>query len=224
MKMLEINKIHNVDCLEFMKTLPDKCIDLVLTDPPYGMNFVSGHRQNKHKPIENDNNLEWLPDFITETGRILKDDAHAYFFCSFHNVDIFKQEIKKQLKVKNILIWHKNNTGMGDLFGDYAPQYEMIIFCSDGSKKLNGSRDSNIIKAQRTLNELHPTQKPIQLIEYLIDKSSIENDIIFDPFLGSGTTALACKNLKRNYIGCEISNEYYKIANDRLDNSTGLLF
>ncbi len=160
-----INKIIEGDCLEVMREMPDKCIDLVLTDPPYGMKFNSNHRKVKHLKIKNDDNTDWLEPFLIETERILNNDGHAYIFCSFHNIEIFLSLTKKHLFLKNILIWEKNHTGMGDLFGDYAPQYEMILFCSNGNKKLNNGRDSNILKFSRTQNELHPTQKPIDLFQ-----------------------------------------------------------
>jgi site-specific DNA-methyltransferase (adenine-specific) len=221
---LPINKIINQDCLIFMKTLPDKCIDLVLTDPPYGMEFKSNYRKVKYEKIENDNNLDWLPIFVEESYRILKDNTHAYFFCSFHNVDIFKQEIQKYFEVKNILVWAKNNTGMGDLEGDYAPQYEFIIYARKGNKKLNDGRDSNILSYNRTGNINHPTEKPLDLFSFLIRKSTSENEIVFDGFLGGGTTALACKMLKRNYIGCEISKEYCDTAEQRIKSISNTLF
>lgn len=133
---MEIEKIINTviqgDCLEIMKQMPDKCVDLVLTDPPYGMSFQSGHRYVQYDKIANDDSLDWLPDFVKELKRVTKDNVHAYFFCSFHNVDIFKQAIQEHFNVKNILVWVKNNTGMGDLFGDYAPQYEFCIFANSG--------------------------------------------------------------------------------------------
>ena len=116
-----LNKIHLGDCLDFMRELPDKCVDLVLTDPPFGMKFQSGHRTEKHKVIENDDNLNWLPEWAFHTSRTLKDDGMAFIFCSWHFVDVFKSEIEKHLSLKNILIWHKNNTGMGDLEADFAP-------------------------------------------------------------------------------------------------------
>ena len=211
-----LNTIHQGDCLDFMKTLPDKCIDLVLTDPPYGMEFKSNYRKIKYEKIENDNNLDWLPVFSSEIFRILKDDTHAYVFCSFHNVDLFKQELQKHFEIKNLLVWVKNNTGMGDLYGDYAPQYELCFYIQKGKRKLNEGRDSNILKFNKTGNSLHPTEKPQDLFGFLIRKSSNEDNIIFDPFIGSGTTAVACKQLKRNYIGCEISSEYCEIAKSRL--------
>jgi len=188
----------------------------VVTDPPYGMEFRSNHRKQKHLEIKNDDNLDWLPKCLEELKRVTKPNAHLYFFCSFHNIEIFKQKISKHFTVKNILIWYKNNTGMGDLFGDYAPQYEMVIFCSNGEKKLNGRRDSNIIKSKKTGNNLHPTEKPVDLIQFLISKSSDIGDIVLDPFNGSGTTCRAAQDLQRNFIGIEISPEYCKIAEDRL--------
>lgn len=221
---MELNKIYNIDCLEFMKTLPDKCIDLVLTDPPYGMSFQSNYRTIKHQKIANDTNLDWLPEFVKESYRILKDNTHAYFFCSFHNVDIFKQEIQKYFEVKNILVWIKNNTGMGDLEGDYAPQYEFCIYARKGNRKLNEGRHSNILQFNRTGNVYHPTEKPLDLFSFLIRKSSNKNDLIFDGFLGGGTTALASKMTDRNYIGCEISPEYCKIAEERINSISNTLF
>lgn len=222
--MIELNKVYNEDCFEGIKIIDDKSIDLVLTDIPYGMSFQSGHRNEKHLKIENDNNVDWFPNWIKEIDRVAKDDAHLYIFCSHHKVDYFKYHIEKYRKVKNILIWQKNNTGMGDLFGDYAPQYEMILFCSNGEKKLKGGRDSNIIKANRTQNNLHPTEKPVNLMEYFIEKSSNEDDIILDTFAGSGATLVGAKNKKRNFVGFEIEASYIPVIEKRLSQVQGSLF
>lgn len=219
-----INKVFNEDCLNGITRIDDKSIDLVLTDIPYGMDFQSNHRKQKHLKIQNDINVNWFPDWIKEIDRVSKDDAHLYIFCSHHRIDFFKSEIEKYRKVKNILIWEKNNTGMGDLFGDYAPKYEMILFCSNGDKKLNGGRDANIIKANRTQNNLHPTEKPVNLMEYFISKSSNENDLVLDTFAGSGSTLVGCKNTKRNFIGFEIEEAYIEIINKRLQSVQGSLF
>lgn len=219
-----IGKIYCEDCLETMKRMPDKSIDLVLTDIPYGMDFQSCRRNEKHLKIQNDKDVNWFPVWIKEIDRVTKDEAHLYIFCSHHKIDFFKSEIEKYRKVKNILIWEKNNTGMGDLFGDYAPKYEMILFCSNGDKKLNGGRDANIIKANRTQNTLHPTEKPVNLMEYFISKSSSENDLVLDTFAGCGSTLVACKNTKRNFIGFEIEKAYIDTINKRLQSVQGSLF
>lgn len=220
----EKNKVYNMDCFEGTKRLQDKSIDMLLTDIPFGMEFQSGRRKEKHIKIKNDDNIDWFPDWIKEMDRVCKDDAHLYIFCSHHNVDVFKQEIQKYRKVKNILIWEKNNHGSGDLLGDYAPKYEMILFCSNGNKKLNGGRDSNIIKANKTGNNLHPTEKPVDLMEYFINKSSEENEIILDTFAGSGSTLVGAKNTRRNFIGFEIDTDYCKIIEKRLSQVQGSLF
>lgn len=214
-----MNTIINADCLDVMRLLPDKSVDLVLTDPPYGMKFQSNHRNQKHKIIENDDNLNWLPEWVNEIKRIIKDDAHCYIFCSWHNIDIFKYEIQKHIPIKNILVWAKNNTGMGDLFGDYAPQYEMIIYCNPSGKKLNGGRDSNIIRYKRTNNENHPTEKPLDLISYLINKSTNQGDFVLDTFAGSCPVAFACHNLNRNFICIEKDIDYYNASVERLKNA-----
>lgn len=208
MNQILSNKVLNFDWEDIIKSIEDNSIDCVITDPPYGMSFRSNHRKIKHKEIQNDDNLEWVPDWVSELKRVCKEDAHLYIFISWHNVDIFKIELAKKFKVKNILVWEKNNTGMGDLEGDYAPKHELIIFCSNGSKKLNGARDSNILRAKRTQNENHPTEKPIELIEYLVSKSTQKGDLILDTFSGSFTTAKACKKLSRNFICCEIEKDY----------------
>ncbi len=212
-----INRLHHEDWRDTMKKINSQSIDLIVTDPPYGMEFRSSHRYERYDPIHDDDNLDWLNEWVWECNRIMKNNTHLYCFCSFHNIDIFKQELSEWLTVKNILIWEKNNTSMGDLEGDYAPKYEMIIFCVKGKRKLNGRRDSNIIYSKRTQNKLHPTQKPTSLIRYLIGKSTEEGDIVYDPFMGSGTTAISCIREKRNWIGSEINIQYVNTANDRIN-------
>lgn len=219
------NKIINADCMDILKQLPDKCIDLVLTDPPYGMNYQSGWREQKYEKIQDDNNLDWLPYFCKELKRVSKDDAIWYVFCSWHNVDVFKNEIEKVKNVKNILIWNKNNFGSGDLFCDFAPKYEMCIFCNE-NKKLNGTRIANVLNFAKTGNEMHPTQKPVDLFGVLVRKGSNENDLVLDCFSGSGTTAIACHRLKRRFICIEKDAEYAKASCKRLEEEQrqGVLF
>lgn len=216
-----INKIHNADCLEFMKQLPDKSIDLVLTDPPYGMNYTRHIENKKFDNITNDDNLIWLGEYCETTKIISKNNAHIYIFCSWHNIDIFKSILQKYFHFKNLLIWDKNSQGMGDLRTDYGCGYEFICFCTNTKEKmksLNGTRDNNIVKIPNCINDIHPTQKPIQLFEYLINKSSNENDLVLDCFSGSGTTAIACSELKRNFICIEKDKGYYEASCQRLEN------
>ena len=156
-------------------------------------------------------------NYVNECFRILKDNTAAYFFCSWHNIDVFKQAIEKKFKIKNILIWEKNNTSMGDLKGSYAPKYEMIIFAHKGRKLLNGFRYADIIKANRTGNKNHPTEKPVDLLETFIKNSSGENEVVFDGFMGSGSTGVACVNTGRRFIGIELDDGYFNIAKKRIE-------
>lgn len=214
----------NADWRTAVKQLPCGVVDLVVTDPPYGMNFQSNHRKEKHNKIEGDVSLEWVDSWVAELKRLCKPEAHLYVFCSWHNVDVFKRELGAFFNVKNILIWEKNNTGMGDLEGDYAPKYEMCIFCSNGVKKLNGGRDANILKARRTQNENHPTEKPVNLIQYLIEKSSQKGDIVLDTFAGSFSTARAAKATHRHFLCFEIEPEYVERGRQLLLGTTPQLF
>ena len=215
-------KLLNGDCLELMKDIPSGSVDLILTDPPYGMDFQSHFRKEMYSKIGNDKVLDWLEKYVDECFRILKDNTAVYFFCSWHNVDIFKQTIEKKFKIKNILIWEKNNTSMGDLKGSYAPKYEMIIFAHKGRKLLNGFRYADVIKANRTGNKLHPTEKPVDLLELFIKNSSDENEIVFDGFMGSGSCGVACINTNRNFIGIELDKGYFDIAEKRINEAQNI--
>lgn len=212
-------KLFNDDCLKVLPTIPDKSIDLILTDPPYGMEYQSNRRKEKYNKIKNDNNIDWLYFSIKHFERILKDNSHCYIFCSMHYINKFIDYSQEFFSLKNILIWEKNNHGSGDLKGNYAPKYEFILFLNKGRKILNGKRTSNIFKFNKTNNQFHPTQKPIDLLEFIIKKSSEENNTVLDCFMGSGSTGVACKNTNRDFIGIELDQEYFKIAEQRI-NST----
>ena len=209
--------------------MEDNSVDLILTDPPYGMSYERHIQDKKHKKIDNDDNLDWLPNFMCELKRVSNKNSHIYMFCSWHNIDIFKQEFSKNFHLKNVLIWNKGGGGMGDLRTDFGGVYEMILFgtklCDiENQRGLNGSRDTNIINGRKSGNEFHPTQKPTDLIEYLLRKSMKDGDIVYDPFMGSGTTAIACKSLGLDYIGSELDEDYYKIIQKRLSKVQASLF
>jgi|SRR5690606_3232796 len=215
--MLELNKIHQGDCLELMRDIPDKSIDLVVTDPPYLMDYRSNYRKLKYNHIANDkNNHDVIAESIKEINRVLKDNTAVYLFCSWHHIDFFKTEFEKYFKLKNIIVWNKNNTSMGDLKGSYAPKHEFVLFGHKGRRLLEGFRHPDVLNAKRTGNNFHPTEKPTDLLETFIKSSSKEGDTILDPFIGSGTTAIACINTNRFFVGIEKEKEYVDIANERI--------
>jgi len=216
-------KLYKGDCLEVMDKLIEQGIKVnaIITDSPYGMSYQSNGKKNKDLPMLYDKNLKWLPKFLRLSRTILKNDGHLYMFMPWQRVDEFKIQIENFFIPKNILIWYKDSFGMGDLKGQYAPSYEMIMFAvKEQGRKLNGKRDKDIIKCKKTKINLHPTQKPVELIEHLLLKSTNENDIVLDPFMGSGTTGVACVNTNRNFIGIEIDKDYFEIAKKRIEKHT----
>lgn len=212
-------KLYNGDCLEVMDRLIKEGVkvDCILADPPYGMNFKSNYRKNKYEKIKSDNNLNFLPLLFNKLYKILNDNSHIYCFCSWHNIDKFKIEFEKYFKLKNIIVWEKNNTSMGDLKGSYAPKHEFILYGHKGRRLRNGFRYADIIKAKRTNNKLHPTQKPVDLLELLLKQSTNKNEIVLDCFMGSGSTGVACANTGRKFIGIELDNNYFDIASKRIE-------
>ena len=213
-------KLYQGDCLEVMDKLikQNVKVDAIITDPPYGMDYRSNYRKEKYEKISNDNDLSFLDDFFQKCDKLLKDDTHIYCFCSWHHIDKFKIAFEKYFTLKNIIVWEKNNTSMGDLKGSYAPKHEFVLFGHKGRRLRNGKRLPDVLQANRTGNKLHPTQKPISLLQIFIEQSSDENEIILDPFMGSGSTGVAVLNTNRKFIGIELDEKYFNIAKDRLEN------
>ncbi len=197
-------------------------VDMILTDPPYLINYKTNYRINKKhdfcKAILNDNNPELIKKNLPVLNKLLKDGGAIYMFCNSNHIDFFKQEFEKYFKFKNILIWVKNNWTAGDLKGAYAKKTEFILFGSKGRHILNGKRNSDVLSFKRVVGkkQLHQNQKPVDLLEFLIKKSSNEGDTVLDCFMGSGSTGVACVNTNRNFIGIELDNDYFNIAKKRI--------
>ena len=216
-------KLYQGDCLEIMGGIKDKSIDLIVTDPPYLMNYQSNRRKKEDRfdKIKNDKgNYMLIQDYLEECHRIMKDNTAIYCFCSWHNIDFFKNEFEKHFKLKNILVWNKNNHGTGDLKGSYAPKHEFILFGHKGRTLLREKRIADVIDCPKiSSNKLtHPTEKPQDLLEIFIRQSSDVGSIIFDGFMGTGSCGIAAKKLNRNFIGIELDEKYFNIAKDRLEN------
>jgi site-specific DNA-methyltransferase (adenine-specific) len=200
--MEKINKVWHGDCYKLLESMPDKCVDIVVTDPPYGMSFVSNHRKTKHKKIVGDK--EFPVGVIDELIRVSR--KAVYVFCRWDN-------LKDLPKPKSVIAWVKNNWSMGDLKHEHGRQWEAICFYPQLQHEFI-KRIPDVITNSRTGNDLHPTQKPVDLIKTLIQAN--KGDLVFDPFMGSWTTAVACQQLGRNFIGAEIDKEYCEIGRQRL--------
>ena len=216
-------KLYQGDCLEVMGGIEDKSVDLIVTDPPYLMDYQSNRRKKEDRfdKIKNDKgNYMLIQDYLEECHRIMKDNTAIYCFCSWHNIDFFKNEFEKYFKLKNILVWNKNNHGTGDLKGSYAPKHEFILFGHKGRTLLREKRIADVIDCPKiSSNKLtHPTEKPQDLLEIFIKQSSDVGSIIFDGFMGTGSCGIAAKKLNRKFVGIELDEKYFNIAKDRLEN------
>ena len=221
---MEINKIYNMDCLEGMKQLSDSSVDLIVTDPPYGIDYLSSRTDN-HNKLENDSFADWqknLPLWLKEMKRVLKPTC-CCCCCGGGGktpvTPIFIMEAIKEFNLIQTLVWVKV-IGVG---WRYRPAYENIVVLSKDKDNYNfydkSLKCSNVIKGinQDIPNsEEHPTQKPVELMMRLIKTHSKEGDLVLDPFMGSGTTAVACRILGRNFIGFEIDKKYHAMAEARL--------
>ena len=223
-EIIRLNTIYNEDCLEGMKRIPDESVDLVVTDPPYLINYKTSHRKNKNhrfnKPILNDNNPDVISEYIKECYRIMKENTALYMFCSFDKVDFFKQELEKYFNIKNMIVWVKNNHTAGDLKAQFGKKYELLFLVNKGRALFNGKRPTDVWNFNRIVGkkQIHQNQKPIELIERCILKHSKDGDVVFDGFMGSGTTAIACLNTNRKYIGFELDETYHKLSLERIEN------
>jgi len=207
------------DCLEQLDKVKDNSVSCLIIDAPYGINFQSNHRLAKHNKILNDKQeaFNLLDKSLEKVKPKMLKDAHLYIFTSWKILEIVKPIVEKYFEVKNVLIWNKNNWSMGDLEGNYAEKYEMIIFATQGKRKLLGDkRPVNVLDFERTGNINHPTEKPISLLKELIINSTVEREIVLDYFAGSGSTLIASKECNRNFIGIEKDKDYINIIKRRL--------
>ena len=225
-------KLYNGNCLELMKLIPDKSIDLILTDPPYkitarGNGGNSGGMFQK-KEVNNGkvfkvNDLEiedWLPEFY----RVLKDGTHCYIMTNNKNITHYLSVIDSSLFhfIKN-LIWVKDNKIMGQT---YMSQFEYVIMLRKGKhKRINDCGQGDVLqipnKKMKNLEgkTIHDTEKPVKLNEILIANSSNEGETVLDPFMGVGSCGVACVNTNRNFIGIELDEGYYNIAKERIESA-----
>ena len=218
---METVELYNKDCIKVLDDIISHrgWVDCIITDPPYLQNYSSHTKNKNNKPIKNDNNFELIKEYIEKCYLILKDNGAMYIFCNSNHIDYFKQEMERVgFKIKNIIIWVKNNWSAGDLQASYGHQYEMIIYANKGRCFLQGHRYSDVWYAPRITykNQYHQNQKPIEIIERCIIESTKINDIVFDGFMGSGTVGVACIKAGRKFIGCEIDEKYFRIAEDRI--------
>lgn len=228
---MRLDYIDNIDCLEGLKAIPDDSVDLIVTDPPYFLTMGHGGsntnvNQFKSAALTSNRSFNDLAictpfykQLFAEYARVLKPDGSFYFFTDWRGYAYYFPLLNAALPVRNMICWDKMS-GPGSF---YAFHHELIVFGTYKGKTKAGV-GSNVWRmpafnsgAKKTNGEkVHPTQKPIELIEKMILDSSEPGDVVLDTFMGSGTTALACMRTGRHYIGFEHDEGYHATAMQRI--------
>lgn len=221
--MLKINEIYNIDCMEGLKLLDDKSIDLVIIDPPYKLDLnkvkntcTFNNYTNELLGLKDGFDLKVLDLLIQKMKAI-----NIYIYCSKRQVKELIQYFSDRNCNFEILTWHKQNPSPL-INNNYLPDTEYIVFAREKGVKLYGNyytKRKFYISGTNQVDKKkykHPTIKPLPLIEYHIENSSKEGDIVLDCFAGSGTTFVGAIRKKRNFIGFEINKNYYEIAKQRV--------
>lgn len=238
--MIELNTIHNMPCVDMFAALDEQAA-LIVADPPYGISYKSGHTNGRQEGIalhrqgkiieRSRKDIEKFPDNVIDTSWIpyafdaLKDTGALYLFTRWDVLHHWHSALKEAgFSVVQRIVWDKKHWGMGDL-RYFGSQTEDILFCVKNIHSLQWDhREGNVwrVFAQSTL-ELsdeggyrHPTQKPSRLMSRMIQYSSKPNDLILDPFSGSGAACIAAQRLQRRFIGTDISPTFAAAANQWL--------
>lgn len=229
---MENIKLLNADCLNVLKQLPNDSVDLIVTDPPYRVTqkgsvrtctmsgFMIGDKFRSGKVFDN-NDID-CSQYAGDFYRVLKDGTHCYVMCNQINLlKMLSTFTNAKFKFIRSIIWDKGNKICNQF---YMSQYEYILMFRKGkARPINNFGTSDILRVpnKKTKGEdkknLHDTEKPIELMRILIENSSNEGELVFDPFMGIGATAIACKQTNRKYLGIELDEKYFKIAEERLN-------
>ena len=225
-------KIYNQDCTKYLKSIPDNSIDLILTDPPYNIaQYSTGNINLKNRKPLNNNIASWDEKeinpsvFLTDFKRILKPNGNIFIFTSYNLIGKWHEVFDKEFDTFQYFIWHKTNPVPKIYKNGFLNSCEMIICLGNKGHKWNFTKQNEMhnhfscpicMKPERLQNPKHPTQKPLKLLKHLIKIASDENDIVFDPFMGVGSTGVAALNLNRRFLGCEIDPVYFNATLDRL--------
>lgn len=216
-------EIYNDDCLKALKEIPDKSIDLVVTDPPYEVeNKGAGAfgNRNAYAEVECISN-GFSTEVLDELCRVMKK-INCYFFCSQKQIiQLYDYFVNKRKCNWNLLTWHKTNP-IPACSNKFINDTEFILFFREKGVNVYGTYETKKtyyvtpanVKDKRLYN--HPTCKPVNILQNFIINSSQENEVVLDPFMGSGSTGEACINTNRGFIGIEVNKNHFETASKRL--------
>lgn len=218
--------IHKADCLDFLRSLPNESVDLIITDPAYSgmnnkLNFGNGRIVGKYQHEENEKWFQESKDdpetftvFLQECRRVLRNERHIYIMFDSYSLLSLAPLMRQIFEVKNILVWDKVNIGMGHYF---RRRHELIVFASKGKRRLNSRAMPDIWAHKRILNAAYPTQKPVEVFENMVKASAEKGYVVCDPFLGSGSAAIAALKNGCKFIGADIASKACSLSAKRIE-------
>jgi len=219
--------IEQNDALAFLRSLPDESVDVITTDPAYsGMNqylklgsgrivgdySAKGLDESKWFEEFHDTEENYL-QFLGECQRVLKQNRHIYIMFDSYSMLTLAPLIRRFFDVKNIICWDKVNIGMGHY---YRRRHEFIVFASKGKRPVSAKNIPDVWRFKRIVNPTYPTQKPVEVFEAMLLASAQPGFAVCDPFVGSGSAAIAAIKRSCNFIGCDRSNRAVALATDRV--------
>ena len=224
--------VVNGDCLDYLGQIPDNSIDLILTDPPYNIaQYSTGNINLPGRSVLNNDLAEWdlIPidpfDLLPDFKRIIKPDGNIFVFTSYNLIGKWHEAFDSEFDTFQFFIWHKTNPAPKIFKNGFLNSCEMIACMWNKGHKWNFSDQRNMhnffespicMKPERLSEPKHPSQKPVRLLEHIVSIASNENDIVFDPFMGVGSTGVAALRNKRRFIGIEIEKSYFDAAEMRI--------
>ena len=215
--------IYHGDARDAAEVLEVGSVDLLLTDPPYGMAFQSGRTATKSAAIRSDGirqGVRIVRRAFADMEATFAPDMHALVFCHWESWPDFYDALSGQLTMRNAIIWYKSGGGMGDLRHEYAKDYEVILYGERGrGRELKGKRTGAVITGHKRVppKQRHvPFQKPTSLLVDLIERHTDPTCLVVDPFMGSGSTLVAARLAGRKSIGIEASEQMCEVAAKRL--------
>jgi site-specific DNA-methyltransferase (adenine-specific)/modification methylase len=229
--MVSSYEMVKTDSLEYMKSMPDQSVDFILTDPPYNLSqYSTGNMQFDWRADINNDLAEWDKNFDPisvkdEFLRILKPTGNIFAFCSYNLIGRWHEIFDPLFDTFQFFVWHKTNPVPKFRKAGFLNSCELIVCMWNKGHTWNFGKQSEMhnffegpicMGRERVKNPKHPTQKPVRLLKHLINIATNQKDVVFDPFMGVGSTGVAAVEMGRQFIGVEIDEAYFEVAQKRL--------
>lgn len=219
--------IYQRDCLDFLKLLPDDSVDIIVTDPAYSgmnnwLNFGRGRIVGNYQ--DKKNNHKWFPEFkddpetflhfLKECHRVLKNNRHIYIMFDSFSLLTLGHLMREVFNVKNLIVWDKINIGMGHYF---RRRHEFIMFATKGYRKLTARDIPDVWRVKRIVRGKYPTQKPVEIFDFMLRGSIGPNFVVCDPFVGGGSSIIATLKAGCDFVGADLSKKACEISYKRAE-------